>query len=953
MPWKVERGRTQSGGSVTDEILGRDAELAAIASFLDRLEAGPVALVVEGEAGIGKTTLWEAGVAAAHRRGYPVLACRPVEAEATLSFAALGDLLDRVLDEVLAALPDPQRRAVEVALLRADAGEDPADQRAVSVATLGLLRLLARSGPLVVAIDDVQWLDGPSARVLEFAVRRLTCEPVGLLVSVRMTGGQAVPLRLEAWPPERVGRLLVGPLSAGALQRLVRSRLGRSLPRSVLLRVHEATAGNPLFAVEVVRVLLQRPDGLDPGQGLPVPEGLRQLVRLRLDGLPAQARRALLPISALTRSTLAMVEQATGAPVLVRRGLGKAADTGVIELDGDVVRFTHPLLRSVVYADASSQQRRRLHRRLAQVVVDPEEHARHLALGTDRPDAGVAQTLEEAAVLARARGAPAAAAELLELAGKRTPAARAQDRWRRTLDAGRYRFEAGDTQRARTLLETAVATAASHDARAQARQRLAAVLHDSDGPLQSVPVLEHALVEAGANRRLRTEVERELAHDLWLRGDLADARRHARAAVELAGDIGEPAALVTTATNQTLLDAAAGGVTPEILERARSLAAAAPASSGAAQLTMVERAEEVLALLLMVAGELDQARDIYLDQLEQASQRGDDHRREYLAWCLARVEVRAGDFQRAAVYAEESDLEAAGQEGLACETLGARAEVAALLGRVEVAHRAAGEGLAIAERRGLGLAALRNRAVLGFLELSLGNPANAHRWLGPAVAAMGQMGLGEPAYIPLLPDEIEALIALGELEQAASLIDLLEERGRALDRPWALAAAARGRGLLRAARGEQAAALEALQQALGEHDRMAQPFELGRTLLAKGTIERRARKWGAARASLEGALTHFEELRAVLWVDRAWAELRRVGGRAPARQLTPTEERVAELVSTGLTNREVAAALFMSVRTVEANLSRIYHKLGVRSRTEVHAKLNSEDASDWGTHGID
>jgi DNA-binding CsgD family transcriptional regulator len=931
---------------VTDEILGRDAELAAIASYLHRLAAGPVALVLEGEAGIGKTTLWEAGVAAAHRRGYPVLACRPVQAEATLSFAALGDLLDGVLDEVLPALPDPQRRALEVALLRADAGEDPADQRAVSVATLGVLRLLARSRPLLVAVDDVQWLDGPSARVLAFAVRRLTHEPVGLLVSVRTTGRQAVPLNLEqAWPPDRVGRLLVGPLSVGALQRLVRSRLGRSLPRSVLLRVHEATAGNPLFAVEVARVLLQRPDGLDPGQGLPVPEGLRQLVRLRLDGLPAQARRALLPVSALTRSTVAMVERATGAPAVARRGLEQAADAGVVEVDGDVVRFAHPLLRSVVYADAPSQQRRRLHRRLAQVVLDPEEHARHLALATDRPDAGVAKTLEDAAVLARSRGAPAAAAELLELAGTRTPAGRAQDRWRRTLEAGRYYFEAGDTQRARTLLETAVATAASHDARAQARLALAGVLHHSDGPLESVPVLERALEEAGADRGLRMEVERELAHDLWLRGDLAEARRHARAAVELAGEVGEPAALVTTAANQTLLDAAEGGVTPESLERARSLVASAPGSSGAGQLTMVEPAEEVLALLLMVAGDLDEARGIYLEQLKQASVRGDEHRREYLAWCLARIEVRAGNFQLAAGYAEESDLEAAGQEGLVSETLGARAEVAVLLGRVEVAHRAAEEGLTIAERHGLGLAALRNRAALGFLELSLGNPANAHRWLGPAVAAMHDMGLGEPAYVPLLPDEIEALIALGELEQAASLIDVLEERGHALDRPWALAAAARGRGLLQAARGEQAAALEALQLALQEHNRMAQPFELGRTLLVKGTIERRARKWGAARASLEGGLTHFERLGAVLWVNRARTELRRVGGRAPARHLTPTEEKVAELVSTGLTNQEVADALFVSVRTVEANLSRIYHKLGVRSRTEVHAKLSSEDAS--------
>jgi DNA-binding CsgD family transcriptional regulator len=280
-----------------------------------------------------------------------------------------------------------------------------------------------------------------------------------------------------------------------------------------------------------------------------------------------------------------------------------------------------------------------------------------------------------------------------------------------------------------------------------------------------------------------------------------------------------------------------------------------------------------------------------------------------------------------------------------CETLGAKAEAAALLGQIDVARRAAEAGLAIAGRRGLGLAALRNRAVLGFLELSLGNPQGAHRWLGPAVAAMHDMGLGEPAYVPLLADEIEALVALGQLQQAASLLDGLEERGRALDRAWALAAAARGRGLLQAARGEQAAALGVLERALLEHDRMAQPFELGRTLLVKGRVERRARKWGAARTSLGGALARFEELGAPVWADKARAELRRVGGRIPARLLTPTEEEVAELVSTGLTNQQVADTLFLSVRTVEANLSRIYHKLGVRSRTQVSAKLRTEGRS--------
>jgi DNA-binding CsgD family transcriptional regulator len=927
---------------VADEIIGREAELVLVASSLDRLVAGPLALLLEGEAGIGKTTVWKAGVAAAQRRGYPVLVCRPVQAEATLSFAALGDLLDDVLEVVLPALPGPQRRAVEVALLRVNGGEGLADQRAVSVALLNMLRLLARSGPLVVAVDDVQWLGPSSALVLAFAIRRLSHEPVGLLVSVRTTGRQAVPLSLEeAWPPERITRLSIGPLSVGAVQRLVRSRLGRSLPRSTLLRIHEATAGNPLFAIEVARLLLQRRPDFTPGHTLPVPDSLRELVRLRLDGLPVQARRTLLPVSALSRSTVVMVEQATAARVSVRRGLEQAADAGVVELDGDVVRFAHPLFRSVIYADASGEQRRRLHRRLAEVVPDPEERARHLALATARPHPGVAKTLEDAAALARSRGAPAAAAELLELAGERTPTDRPEDRWRRIFDAGRFHFEAGDTQRARTLLETGVATAASHEDRARAHLRLAAVLHDSGGPLESVPVLEQALEEAGANRELRMEAERELAHDLWLRGDLADARQHARAAVELAGEVGEPAALVTTVANQTLLDAAASGVTSQLLEQARSLVVSAPVSSTSGQLTMVEPAEEVLALLLTLAGELDEARSIYLDQWEQASQRGDDYRREYLAWCLARVEVRAGNFERAARYAEESDLAAADQEGLLCETLSARAEAAALLGQVEVARRAAEEGLTIAERRGLGLAALRNRAALGLLELSLGNPASAHCWLGPAVAAMHGMGLGEPAYVPLLPDQIEALIALRQMEQAGCLIDRLQERGQALDRPWALAAAARGRGLLRAAQGEQAAALEALQQALEEHERMTQPFELGRTLLVMGVIQRRARKWGAARASLKDALTRFENLRAVLWADRARAELGRVGGRVPAQHLTPTEEKVAELVSTGLTNQEVADALFISVRTVEANLTRIYHKLGVRSRTEVHARLGT------------
>jgi DNA-binding CsgD family transcriptional regulator len=342
----------------------------------------------------------------------------------------------------------------------------------------------------------------------------------------------------------------------------------------------------------------------------------------------------------------------------------------------------------------------------------------------------------------------------------------------------------------------------------------------------------------------------------------------------------------------------------------------------------------------VITGEFDRARAIYLDELRRVVERGDDWEREYLSWCLARLEHRAGRFRQAARHAEQSWLESLGREGLRCEALYARAETAAALGQVELARRAGEEGLALAERLGLALSALRNRAALGFLELGTGDLAAAHRQLGPAAAALGAMGLGEVAYVPLVPDEVEALIGLGALDQAEALLAPFERQAAALDRAWALAAAARCRGMLQAARGDPLQAIDTLEQALEAHGRTAQPFELGRTLLVDGTVQRRARKWGAARAQLGRAQALFEELGATLWAAKARAELGRIGGRAPAAgRLTPTEEQVAELVAAGRTNREVADALFLSLNTVEANLSRIYHKLGVRSRTELGARL--------------
>jgi DNA-binding NarL/FixJ family response regulator len=235
-----------------------------------------------------------------------------------------------------------------------------------------------------------------------------------------------------------------------------------------------------------------------------------------------------------------------------------------------------------------------------------------------------------------------------------------------------------------------------------------------------------------------------------------------------------------------------------------------------------------------------------------------------------------------------------------------------------------------------------NVAALGFLELSLGDPAAAHRYLGPLSEAMVAMGLPEPGFARFLPDEIEALVALGELEAAAELLRLLEERGRALDRVSALAAAGRCRALLEAAHGDFQAARASLSEALAQHARIEQPFEVARTLLAQGSIERRFNHRAEARGTLTRALELFDELGAPLWAEKASGELARIPGRARASsELTETERRIAELVAEGFSNKEIAARLFVTVRTVEANLTKVYGKLGIRSRTELASRLRS------------
>ena len=329
----------------------------------------------------------------------------------------------------------------------------------MSVATLGVLRALAASGPVIIAIDDVQWLDAPSARVLAFVVRRLEDAPIRVLVALR-AGSGGDPLGLgRTGPAPSLHRVSIGPLGEEAMTRLLRDRAGGDLARPVLLRLHRISEGNPLFALEIARALTGRGLRPAPGEPLPVPEDLQELLGARLAALPSSAADGLLVVAAAARPTEELVVAAAGRRDRASAGIRRAEEAGILQRAGGRLGFTHPLLGSTVYATATPEARRSVHRRLADLVDDPEERARHLALAASGPDRHVARALEEAGRHARRRGAPDAAAELLELARKLTPPEDGAGILRRSVEAAEYHFDAGDATRATALLEEAIATA--------------------------------------------------------------------------------------------------------------------------------------------------------------------------------------------------------------------------------------------------------------------------------------------------------------------------------------------------------------------------------------------------------------------------------------------------------------------------------------------------------------
>jgi DNA-binding CsgD family transcriptional regulator len=918
-------------------LVGRDVESAAISSFLESLTCGPGVLLVEGEAGIGKTVLLSQARETAARMGHRILSTAPDETELFLAFSGLTDLLECVPAGMVTRLPRPQRAAISELALQASHRRGSPQLRAAATAVLTLLRQLSRKAPVVILVDDLQWLDSTSASVLRFVLRRLRVEPVGVLAAVRTDwSGNPPPLATDDVPAELVDHLRLGPLGLSTIRELLTlRRAARSLSGSGLTWLYETCGGNPLFAMELAEKaeinVLPR-----PYERSRVPDSLNRAV-YALTGLLSRGSRDVLLISSLsTEPTLAVICAAARDPATAFTDLEAGIDAGMVATaDGKVV-FVHPLLRFAVAAQATAGDRCAAHRRLAAVVTDPGARAWHRALGSDGPDETVAADLEIVARAAVGSGARPGSSELAGLSVTLTPLAQAESRRRRATFAAERYFEMSDPARACSMLESAIDAMPRGPARAGLRQRLAGYRAFSGEPAEArLTLLDHALTEAGDDAGLRAEIltEKVVCASFTGHTDPLDLE-----IIERLADRGTDPALRARCCAGLAFSAFArgDGLKADMVTRALG----GPLQQH--RLSIELRPNVAIGHVLHWTDDLDGARALYDQDYDRVVAQGAKAELPFVLWALVETEGWAGNWERAErLGAEGYHLAENSGSPLAIGFMSvARGLLHAYRGRVDASLRDATRAIDIAGQLGMPLLAIMAAQCFGITALPAGDVMALHRRLAPFREMVSIVTRAEPALCRFLPDEIEALTRVGELDMAEDLLGPFTRRSSELGRGWGQAAASRCRGLLLAAQGDLDGAAASLDTTLEMDQRLSMPFETARTLLTAGEIHRRARHKRKALDFLQEAQAIFERLGAPLWEDQARNEIARIGIRAtaggqPERGLTAAERRVADLAVMGRTNVEIAAELFMGRRTVEAHLSRIYQKLGVRSRTEL------------------
>jgi DNA-binding NarL/FixJ family response regulator len=893
-------------------LVGRDRELDVVERFVAAVPTGAHGLVVYGEPGIGKTVLWRHAVERCRDAGYHVLVTRPSEEEMPLPGVGLVDLLE-------GSDVDPE-------LFRAE--QDPFER---GRGVLTAIRRVAASAPTVVAVDDLHWLDSVSARALRYVLRRADREPLGVLGTGR---GPAEPLAIrETLPPGRTVLLELGPLSVGALRRLLAGAVG-AISRPALTQIHSLSGGNPLYALELVRAL---PGGRRATGQIALPDSLQTAIDRRLETLPEELEPLLEAVSALGATSVRALRE-----VLPEKDVDAELETAIAEdllaLGEDLsVRFTHPLVASVVYARMSALARRSLHRRLAELATEPNARARHLALSSDDADEHVASLLEEAALRAAGRGAHDLASDFAGHSVRLTPAENGEQARRRALLEIEHLAAAGEVRRALARADRLVSSLSAGPARVEALMQRAEL--EDDDRATAERLLLGALEEAGPDPRERGRVLHRLAQLRRLRtGDLPGALDAAREALALAERCGDPSLELHSAAYLGHLESLGGTPRPDLMDRAIAL----EAEVGMPALSISPRS--LLAMHRLWAGDLPAARALLDDVQAEAMRDGNEMKQPQQFYIRALVECAAGNLALAHHLAARGVEAALDAENTYAERelLYPLARAQALLGR-ELEARAKAERLRDeATAHGIQPLVVRAGSVLGLLALSLDDVETASRELGSAAGLLQSMGFAHPGAFRVFPDAVEALARAGDLSNAAALHERLEERAAAAG-PWTRAAVERSRGSLLLARGDVESAADALARAAHGFDELEHGPDAARALLLRAQALLRAGKRNAAAEVADDARARFSGMGASLWAARAAAVTdRAIPGRSLG-QLTPAERRIAALVAAGRKNREIGGELYLSVATVEAHLTRMYRKLGIRSRSEL-ARLVADGA---------
>jgi DNA-binding CsgD family transcriptional regulator len=903
-------------------LLGRDAELAEIANLLHRAREGDGgALLIVGEPGIGKTAL----LTAARERSAEMLAIHTsgFESEADLPFAALAGLAAPLLDR-LDRLPPPQAHALEVALAMAQP-RTGGDRLAVFAGFAGLVALGAAEHPMLLTIDDAQWLDTPSAECLAYLARRLDGSSIGLIATAREGTGQTVLGEALG------GRLPLRGLARDDARAVIRAAAGDLAPETEEALL-DAALGNPLALRELPGSLTEKQRR---GEAIvePAPEPgttLWQALEARITGLAPSAQAAALVVAASVDGATTAIHAACDELGVDGDGLEQCERAGILALSPDRASFTHPLLRGIALQLPPASERRRAHAALAR-HSEPDAAAWHLAAAAIEPDEAVADALEQAAYRAASRGAHGAAADALERAAAAStdPDARA----RRLLTAALAAGLGGAYPRAATMLEP-VGTVEDPVMRARIRHLLAMLT--LAGAVRD-PNENRSLLLAGA-----AEVE---AHDSLLAATmLADAGVSAvvagRCDAALEAAAGARAVLPRDATDPVRCQVhSIHGMALTIGGRAREgshelelaaglLGSIDPVSPGAQSISLALHGR-------LATGHERSLRDGMLALIARGREAGTVGMLPYYLLVAADAAFRLGHWERAAAEADEAVViaEDSGSLGPLSFALAVRGRHGAARGDEAEARADLTRAVGMARERGIGGTAVWAQGALGFLELSAGQVRAAIAALEDARGIAVEAALEDHLLIPWAADLVEAYARAGMGEAASRDAEMLSASAEGNGTALALAVSERCLGLAHSEEERFEAALEA-------HADASQPFELGRTLLAFGLWLHRSRRRLNARERLGAALEIFERLGARPWAELARAELRAAGatGREsdPASDdLTSQEVRIAHAVASGATNKEVAAELFLSPKTIEFHLSSIYRKLGIRSRTEL------------------